>query len=68
MLKEFQNPDTVTSGQGDALMPRHDLFGSGQCSAHNKAREIQTFVRGGCGENAFLFARCADLDAIITRC
>ncbi len=49
-------------------MPRDDLFGSGQCSTHNKAREIQTFVRGGGGKNALLFARGAELDAIITRC
>jgi hypothetical protein len=67
VLKEFQNSDAVASGQGDALMPRHDLFGGGQGSTQHKGREIQAFVRGGGGENALLFARGSELDTIVAR-
>jgi hypothetical protein len=68
VLKEFQNSDAVTSGQGDAFMPRHDLLGSGQGSTQHKGREIQTFVRGSGSENALLFARGAELDTVVAGC
>jgi hypothetical protein len=68
VLQEFQNPEAVTSRQSNALMPRHDLFGSGQCHTQDKAGEILAFVRGSGSENASLFARSAELDTFVSRC
>jgi hypothetical protein len=60
MIKQVQHSEAVTSGQGDALVPRNDLSGGGQGSTQHKAGKIQAFVCGCCSENALLSSRSAE--------
>jgi hypothetical protein len=65
VLQEFQDSDTVASGEDDAFIPSHDFFGDGQCRTHYKTRKIQMFVRSGGGEKALLLTGSAQLDPIV---
>ena len=66
MLEEVQNTRGVTCRQRNAFMAGNDLFGCRQGAPHHETREVQPFISRRGRENPLLFARGAELDAVVT--